>query len=152
MEKKKNRIELQNPTIVNAHLIGGFRLWSLRKLVAIVAASAAIIVINSTACLAGQPIEKNAQQGPSIVIKMDQTTPPSSNTKFELTDYSFLIATAVLLPATILLAYSLLMRGKIGTGWKAICLTIAVATFMARIAISIFCEITSENGIQDWDS
>ena len=152
MEKKKNGIELQNHASNNVRLIGGFRLWSIRRLLAMIAASAAIIVIISTACLAGNPVEKNSQPATSIVIKTNQPTPQPSNTKFDLTACSSLLVTTALLPATILLIYSLMTRGKIGTGWKAICLASVVATFMARIAISIFCEITSENSIQDWDS
>tara|TARA_B110000495_G_scaffold198819_1_gene211224 strand:- start:2138 stop:2596 length:459 start_codon:yes stop_codon:yes gene_type:complete len=151
MEKKNNGIEPQNPTNANSRLIGGFRLRSLRKLIAIVAASTAIIVINSSACFAAQSIEKNTQPASSVVVKIDQTAHPVPNSKFDLSDYSFFIATAVLIPATVLLIYSLLTRGKIGTGWKAICLAAMVATLLSRLAISIFCEITSANGIQDWD-
>lgn len=151
MKKNKNEFELPNPTGVNAQLNGTFRLWTLRKLTAVVAASAAIIMTNSMACLACPPIEKNAQTPSSIVIKTDQDTHQPSNTKFDLTDYSFMIATAVLLPSTILLTYSLMTRGKFGTGWKAVCLSAAAATFVAQITILIFCEMTKENGVQDWD-
>ena len=152
MEKKKNEIELRNPAGINARLIGGFRLWSIRKLLAVIAASIAIIVINSTACLAGHPLENNGQLSSSVVIKTDQPAHQPSNTKLDLSDCSLLLASAVVLPATILLIYSLVTRGKIGTGWKAVCLATVVATFMARIALSLFYEITSENSIQDWDS
>jgi len=108
-------------------------------------------VINSSACFAAQSIEKNPQPASSVVAKIDQAAHPVPNSKFDLSDYSFFIATAVLIPATVLLIYSLLTRGKIGTGWKAICLAAMVATLLSRLAISIFCEITSANGIQDWD-
>jgi len=152
MEKKKNEIELRNQAGINARLIGGFRLWSIRKILAVIAASIAIIVINSTACLAGHPLENNGQPSSSVVIKTDQPAHQPSNTKLDLSDCSLLLASAVVLPATILLIYSLVTRGKIGTGWKAVCLATVVATFMARIALSLFYEITSENSIQDWDS
>jgi branched-subunit amino acid ABC-type transport system permease component len=151
MEKKNNRIEPQNPTNANSHLIGGFRLPSVREFIAIVAASTAIIVINSSACFGAQPIEKNIQPTSSVVVKTDQAVHTSLNSKFDLSEYSFFIATAVLIPATVLLIYSLLTRGKIGTGWKAICHAAMVATLLSRLVISIFCEITSANGIQDWD-
>lgn len=152
MKKKKNKIELPNQASKYVRLMGGFRLGSIRKLMAIIVASMAIIVINSTVCLAGNSFDKSALPATSIVIKTDQLAPQLSNTKFDLTDCSELLVTAALLPASILLIYSLMTRGKIGTGWKAICLASAIAAFMARIAISIFCEITSENSIQDWDS
>ena len=151
MEKKNNRIELQNPTNANSHLIGGFRLPSVREFIAIVAASTAIIVINSSACFGAQPIEKNIQPTSSVVVKTDQAVHTSLNSKFDLSEYSFFIATAVLIPATVLLIYSLLTRGKIGTGWKVVCLAAMMATLLSRLAISIFCEITSANCIQDWD-
>ena len=151
MKETKNEFELPKTTGINAQLRVTSRLWTLRKLIALVAASAAIIMTNSMTCLACLPIEKNAQTLSSIVIKTEQVTHQTSNKKFDLTDYSFMIATAVLLPPTILLTYSLMTRGKFGAGWKTVCLSAAVATFVAQIAILIFCEITKENGVQDWD-
>jgi hypothetical protein len=151
MKKKENEFELAKPIKVNAQLSDTFRMWTFRKLTVFVAASAAIIATNSTAGLACPPIEKNAQTLSSIVKKTDQATPPRSNTKFNLTDYSFMIATAALLPLAIMLSYSLMTRGKFGTGWKAVCLTAAAVTFVTEIAILIFCEIAKENGVQDWD-
>ena len=152
MEKKKNGTASQSPTNVNAQLIGGFRIWSIRRLLAVTAASIAIIVANSNACLAGQQLEQNGQTETSVVVKTEQPANQTLNSKSDLSNYSLLIAAAVLLPATILLTYSLVTRGKTGTGWKAICITSVVATFLARVALSIFYEITSENSIQDWDS
>ncbi len=152
MEKKKNGTTSQSPTNVNAQLIGGFRIWSIRRLLAVTAASIAIIVANSNACLAGQQLEQNGLMESSVVVKTEQPANQTLNSKSDLSNYSLLIAAAVLLPATILLTYSLVTRGKTGTGWKAICITSVVATFLARVALSIFYEITSENSIQDWDS
>ena len=152
MEKKKNGTTSQSPTNVNAQLIGGFRIWSIRRLLAVTAASIAIIVANSNACLAGQQLEQNGLMESSVVVKTEQPANQTLNSKSDLSNYSLLITTAVLLPAIILLTYSLVMRGKTGTGWKTICITSVVATFLARVALSIFYEITSENSIQDWDS
>jgi len=152
MEKKKNGYVSPPPTNVNAQLIGGFRFWSIRRLLAVTAASIAIILVNSNACLAGQQLEQVGQPESSVVVKTEQPANQSLNPEFDLSSYSLLIAAAVLLPATILLTYSLVLHGKTGTGWKTICSTSVVATFLARVALSIFYEITSENSIQDWDS
>ena len=68
-----------------------------------------------------------------------------------VTSSGIAILTSSLIALT-LIGYSLLTTGKRGWGWATLCLAGGALMIFVRLATALFQEVSSDNGIQDWDT
>ena len=57
----------------------------------------------------------------------------------------------VLVAAVAAVGYNLLCRRKQGWGWATLCAIASVVAFIGKLGIAMFCEVSSENEVADWD-
>jgi hypothetical protein len=51
-----------------------------------------------------------------------------------------------------LISYSLLSAGKRGWGWATLCIAGGILMIFVKLATALFQEVSSDDGIQDWDT